>query len=607
MINKMQNSEYITGLDGLRAFAVIAVVAYHLSFSWARGGFLGVDIFFVISGYLITSKIINSQEKDRSFNFKEFWRGRARRLMPAAYAMIITIFVWAAVFNRKLLTKLMGDITASFFHVTNWWFIFHKQSYFDSFASPSPLKNLWSLAIEQQFYFLWPIVIVGGFKLIKDKSKLANMIFIGALCSAAFMGVLYKPGHDPSRIYFGTDTRAFELLIGSWLAMVYPLKRNYRNNFYSKGASLNKKLVLNITSTLCLAIFSFSIIFVNEFNAFLYRGGMFLISLNAALLIACVSHPGSYLSRLFSWKPLLWLGRRSYGIYLWHYPVIVLSTPAYEAGNPSYLRVVIQVAATLVIANFSYNYIEKPFRKYGLKEGIKKVRLGNKFKCKNFISAERFPVIVLILVFLIVTATMTSVLKGKQQIEKAEAEPTETICEEEKLSEDRGESANSVSDTAPYKELLAIGDSIMLDISSALKNKYSSITIDGKVGRQVYQALQLVPSYSKFNAPDKAVIIELGTNAYFTNQQIDDLLNAFSKAHIYLVNVRVPRQWESNVNKALEKKAKEYENVTLIDWYSEAINHPEYFAEDSVHLKPKGIIALTELIDKAIKNNKPIS
>lgn len=618
MLSRTQNHEYIAGLDGLRAFAVIAVIAYHFSFNWAQGGFLGVDIFFAISGYLITSKILSTQESKDGFSFREFWIGRIRRLLPAAYVMIISIVMWVILFNRKLLTTLLGDALSSIFYASNWWFIFHKLSYFDSFGSPSPLKNLWSLAVEEQFYIIWPIVLIIGLKLLKKRDKLANIVFIGVLCSAILMGILYIPGGDPSRVYFGTDTRAFELLIGSWLAIICPMERFCYKRIYSKRIPIKHRIVLNIISTISFAVFILCVIFVNEYNEFLYRGGFLLISLNAVLLIACVCHPDSYLGSLFSWKPLRWIGKRSYGIYLWHYPIIVLSTPVYEIGNPSYLRVGVQLAITFIIADLSYSLIEMPIRKYGFKGLLYKCLLINVFRRKRLPLVRRVSVVVLSLILVLIIVGVTRVSKGEQQVEKAESNPTEVVISNaDQASDSKDSKAVSNADQASnskdtktatsstnesYTSILAIGDSIILDIASNLKNKYDNITIDGKVGRQMSQAAELAPTYAAFNDPNKAVIIELGTNAYFTDQQIDRLLNSFNKAHIYLVNVRVPRQWENNVNRALEKKAKDNKNITLIDWYSTAINHPEYFANDGVHLQPKGAEALTSLIDNALKS-----
>lgn len=611
MLKKINNNGYITGLDGLRAFAVLIVIAYHFSFSWAGGGFLGVDIFFVISGYLITSKVLSIQENNRIFKFKEFWSSRIRRLFPAAFVMIITTFILVILFKPNLLSNILGDGVSSIFYVSNWWFIFHKLSYFDSFGSPSPFKNLWSLSIEVQFYIVWPIILIIGYKILKKRDKLAKMIFLLALLSAMLMGILYKPGIDPSRIYYGTDTRAFELLIGSWLAIICPMKTFIDRRSFSRKNSNKQKKMLNITGRVSLTIFILCVVFVNEYNTFLYRGGLFLISLNVAVLIACVCNPDSYLRHIFSWKPLTWIGKRSYGIYLWHYPIIVLSTPIYEIGNPSYLRVGLQLIIIFIVANLSYNYIEIPIRKYGFQEFIKNIRFENITNRKKRYLVRRASVAVTILITMIMTININNVLKVKEKTEISETTQTEVVLtnkEKSSVTDNKEESSdtydleiNSSTENNSYQEILAIGDSIMLDISSALSDKYDNITIDGKVGRQMSQANELVNTYAEFNNPNKAVIIELGSNGYFTDKEIDNLLDSFSAAQVYLVNVRVPRSWEGDVNKALKRKAEERDNVTLIDWYSTAIDHPEFFTEDGVHLEPEGIEALVSIIDTAIK------
>ncbi|MED3803089.1 acyltransferase family protein [Lysinibacillus xylanilyticus] len=633
MSGKTFNHRYIPGLDGIRALSVLAVIAYHFSFGWARGGFLGVDIFFVLSGYLITSTVLPLKGNQLTVSLGQFWIGRFRRLLPAAYVMIITTFVWVMLFNKDLLHTLRGDAISSVFYSSNWWFIFHKLSYFDSFGSPSPLKNLWSLAIEEQFYLLWPILLIIGLYVFKKQSKLSIFVFIAALSSAVLMGVLYQPGEDPSRIYYGTDTRSFELLIGCWLALIWPMKK-----LSSKELSNKNINTLNSISLVSFSIIILCIIFVDEYQAFLYRGGMFLFCINAAILIACICHPVSYLGRILSWKPLCWLGSRSYGIYLWHYPIMVLGTPIHEIGNPAYWRVVLQLLLILVIAELSYRFIESPIRKQGFRSFYRKNFVFNLNKwgsitLTNKISMILIPLFLLVFISGIIgmggEAQKDSVkdyptdikINGEEQstnskeplkdLEIAERDSSKVDTKEEIETTDEqgiesGQKEDSVSDVISikktYKGILAIGDSLMIDIASSLQEIYPNITIDAKIGRQVHQAIKLVPNYASFNQPDKAVIIQLGTNGYFTDNQIETLLGAFSNAHIYLVNTRVPRSWERNVNDALYKKAQMYDNITLIDWHSAAIDHPEYFEPDGVHLVPGGVKTLTNLIQQAINN-----
>jgi len=629
MSGKTVNHRYIPGLDGIRAIAVLAVIAYHFNFKWASGGFLGVDIFFVLSGYLITSTILPLKGNHLTVGLKKFWVGRFRRLLPAAYVMIITSFAWATLFHKELLHTLRGDAISSIFYSSNWWFIFHKLSYFDSFGSPSPIKNLWSLAIEEQFYLIWPILLMLGLYLVKKQARLAIYIFIGAIGSAVLMGLLYEPGADPSRVYYGTDTRSFELLIGCWLALVWPMKR-----LSAQKLSTDHVNKLNAISLVAFSIFIVSIIFVDEYQTFLYRGGMFLFCLNAAILIACVCHPISILGKILSLKPLRWIGSRSYGIYLWHYPIMVLGTPVHEIGNPSYWRVALQLVLILMIAELSYRFIEMPIRKEGFRSYYRQHLIINKNKWSSLTFTRKIST-VLVPLFLVVFLTGMTGVVGEEQTDSKESKPTEikidggeqpskqndAVAEKEAPESDSGNVENEKAEASPpdkeepkqgenattanpesesYNGILAIGDSLMIDIASSLHNIYPNITIDAKIGRQVSQAIQLAPNYASFNQPNKAVIIQLGTNGFFTNDQIDTLLDSFRNADIYLVNTRVPRAWESKVNYSLQQKAQEHDNITLIDWHSAAINHPEFFAPDGVHLEQKGVNTLTNLIQQTL-------
>lgn len=615
MSGKSLNHRYIPGLDGIRALAVLAVIAYHFNFNWARGGFLGVDIFFVLSGYLITSTILPVKGNQLTVSLKKFWIGRFRRLLPAAYVMIVISFVWATLFHKELLHTLRGDALSSIFYSSNWWFIFHKLSYFDSFGSPSPLKNLWSLAIEEQFYLIWPLLLMIGLYIFQKQSKLAKVVFIGAVCSALVMAILYEPGADPSRVYYGTDTRCFELLIGCWLALVWPMKR-----LSAQKLSTNHVKKLNSLSFITLMIFLVSIVYVDEYQPFLYRGGMFLFCLNAAVLIACICHPVSILGKLLAWRPLCWIGSRSYGIYLWHYPVMVLGTPIHEIGNPSYWRVALQIVLIVMIAELSYRFIEMPIRKEGFRAYYGKYFVFNKNKWGSLSFSRKISTVMAPLLLLMFFTGMTGVVGEGQQstsssyptnikingdepttnLNKHDQQselPTNEPSKEEKVEdvqqiETPKQEENDVNKVPErdefYRGIVAIGDSLMIDIGPSLHTIYPTITIDGKIGRQVSQAVKLAPNYASFNQPNHAVILQLGTNGYFTNDQMDTLLAAFSNADIYLVNTRVPRSWEAKVNEALQQKAQEHEHITLIDWHAAALNHPEYFAPDGVHLEKKG-------------------
>ncbi|MBM5607088.1 acyltransferase family protein [Listeria ivanovii] len=611
------NRKYVPSIDGLRALAVIAVIAYHLNFSWAKGGFIGVDIFFVLSGYLITNILLTQWEKTQTLQLKQFWLRRFRRLIPAVYIMIVVVVIYSVLFHPEILKNLRGDAIASFFYVSNWWFIFHDVSYFDSFGLPSPLKNLWSLAIEEQFYLIWPAFLLVFLRWVKNPKLLLKIVIGLGLLSAIWMTVLYDPGTDPSRVYYGTDTRAFDLLAGCALAFVWPFNR------LSPVVPKRSKAVLNIVGTLSILLFFVFTAFVSEYQPFLYRGGLLFVAIIGVTMIATISHPASYLSKVFSFKPLRWIGTRSYGIYLWHYPIITLTTPVFEVGQPNIWRAILQVAATFIIAELSFRFIETPIRKNGFINYFKSFKDKNYFVWKNKPVGKWLGITGLVTILALFALGMTNILPVNTNAEKqttsiktsssdSKKSPSKKATDGKKTKKNTetakppektptGKSKPIASNgTIPYTQTLAIGDSLMIDIEPYLKEAVPNITIDGLVGRQLRDAITTATGYKKYNASGSAVILELGTNGPFTESQLDTLLNQFDKASIYLVNTKVPRGWEAEVNKSIANAA-DKSNVTVVDWYSQAINNPQYFGEDGVHLTKSGSEAYVTLLTNAMK------
>lgn len=399
------------GLDGLRAVAVAAVVAYHLGVPWAPGGLLGVGIFFTLSGYLITDILLSNWESLGSLHLRAFWAARARRLLPALAVMLAVVTVWAAVAQPSQLGALRSDVAAASVYVSNWWLILQHVSYFARFGPPAPLGHLWSLAVEEQFYLIWPWLLWGGLiwerrrwartsarapgplpTMIGDGGPLPVMksdapppmaaltaipaipaavattrraprqhwamavaTLLAATASAVEMGALYHPSFDPSRVYDGTDTRAFAILFGAALAMVWP-SQGLRANL-SPGA----RRLLDGAGALGLVSIAMLIAFTSQYSSFVYPDGMVLLALATVLVVAAVAHPASRWGRLLGWRPLRWLGERSYGIYLWHYPVIMLTTPTVNGGFDP-VRATLQLAGTMGAAELSWRFIETPVR-----------------------------------------------------------------------------------------------------------------------------------------------------------------------------------------------------------------------------------------------------
>jgi peptidoglycan/LPS O-acetylase OafA/YrhL len=359
MPEPVSNSQrYLPGLDGLRALAVGAVVAYHMDLGWAQGGLLGVGVFFTLSGYLITDLLLGQYERTGGLQLVDFWLRRARRLLPALFVMLTVVVAWVTLLDRSLLPAVRGAANASAVYVTNWWLIVQHSSYFAQFAPPSPLDHLWSLAVEEQFYLIWPWLLWIGLRWKRTGAgsyqRLAAATLLLAAASAVAMALLYRPGYDPTRVYDGTDTRAFALLIGAALAFVWPSTK------LPVQVDRRSRWVLDGAGVAGLAIFAVLVWRTSEYSPFLYRGGLVLLSFATALMVASAASPASRFGRILGGESLRWLGVRSYGIYLWHFPIIVLTTPAAGGDTPS--RRVLQLAAIIGCAAVSWRYVEEPIR-----------------------------------------------------------------------------------------------------------------------------------------------------------------------------------------------------------------------------------------------------
>jgi peptidoglycan/LPS O-acetylase OafA/YrhL len=353
---------YMPGLDGLRALAVLAVIAYHEQFGWAPGGLLGVGVFFTLSGYLITDLLLGQWCAHGRLNLGDFWLRRARRLLPALFVMLAVVTAWITVASPSRLASVRGAVAAAATYSSNWYYIATHSSYFAQFAPPGPFDHLWSLAVEEQFYLVWPWLLLLGVACLRGRGPtavrwLALPTLAASAASAVAMLLLYHPGYDPTRIYEGSDTRACGLLIGAALAMVWPSRRTGRPGRWARFA-------LDGAGLAGLAVIGLMIWRVGQYSPLTYRGGLVLLSVATAAAVAAAACPGSLIGRALGWAPLRWIGVRSYGIYLWHFPVILLTTPAYAGENLT--RAALQVAASIGLAALSWRFIEEPVRQGAL-------------------------------------------------------------------------------------------------------------------------------------------------------------------------------------------------------------------------------------------------
>ena len=351
------SQRYMPGLDGLRAIAVLAVIAYHLDSGLAPGGLLGVGVFFTLSGYLITDLLLGQREALGRLRLGDFWLRRARRLLPALFLMLAVVVAWVTLLDRSLLPGLREDVLAAVTYVSNWWNIVRDASYFARFGPPPPLDHLWSLAVEEQFYLIWPFLLWLGLRYVQGRYTLAGLTLAGAALSAAAMAWIYEPGIDPTRVYEGTDTRAFGLLVGAVLAMVWPSRKLRADLITVRG-----RLLLDAAGVVGLVVIGLLIWRTSEYSPFLYKGGILLLSVATVLTVTALVHPASRLGVAVGWSPLRWLGVRSYGIYLWHYPIIVLTAPSMQQ-KASLGPEALQVFATVAVAALSWRFFEEPIRR----------------------------------------------------------------------------------------------------------------------------------------------------------------------------------------------------------------------------------------------------
>ena len=622
------SQRYLPGLDGLRAIAVGAVVAYHVGLGWAQGGLLGVGVFFTLSGYLITDLLLGQQEITDKLQLTDFWLRRARRLLPALFVMLAVVTAWVTLLDRSQLPAIRGAVVASAGYVSNWWLIAQHSSYFAQFGPPSPLGHLWSLAVEEQFYLIWPWLLWLGLRLRRKHpgtdTRLAAATLLLAAASAVTMALLYRPGYDPTRVYEGTDTRAFALLIGSALAFVWP-SRHLRGEITESA-----RWVLDGAGIAGLVVFAVLVWRTSEYSAFLYRGGMVLLALGTALMVASTASPASRFGRILGRQPLRWLGVRSYGIYLWHFPIIVLTTPA--DGRDTLARGALQVAATIGCAALSWRYLEEPIRHGALRRWWAQIRstgwrLGAMGRQARIVVAASAPVILLASCGMagVVQPQSASVAAGTQQ-------PGRTAGSRSQVSV-RGPARSSC------RAVVHIGDSTSdgLISSDYLPNPRQRISAQyARVGvtkfiPEISGARSIVETHdgqpNAYTVAQQLIqqgyhgcwVLALGTNdtadVYVGSQvslatRIKRMMSLIGNQPVMWVNVTSllasgPYS-ENNMllwNRALIQACASYPNMRVYDWAAAAKD--SWFISDGIHYTSAGYEARAYLIASALAAGFP--
>ncbi len=645
-------------MDGLRAVAVIAVLLYHADISWLPGGFLGVDVFFVISGYLITMLMLEEHHRTGAVSVRGFYRRRARRLLPAVFVLLLAVCSVAALFYREEMARLRPQVLSALTYSTNWYLIFTDGSYFDQFGRPLALQHLWSLAVEEQFYLLWPLVMV--FLLHRFRDRLGSIaLIIGALAgaSALWMALLYEPGADPSRLYYGTDTRLATLLMGGLLALFW------RPSALAHGGVRRHGRIFDVVGVLALATIVLCFVNTSDTSAALYRGGFAGLAVVSALAVAAASHPGTAFGRVLGVGVLTWIGLRSYALYLWHWPIYVVTRPNVDVPIDGLPLLALRLGLTVLLADLSYRLVERPIRRLGWGRWVRRtIRIGP--------SGQRRPLGIVVLGATVASLVACvavvrsgeppaseielSLQAGQQAIAASEgttaAPPVRATARRSPAIQaaapdvlDRASSeqerpdiqsrpapsttsvpraaATTVPPTTvattppstappttpaprPVGPIVALGDSVMLGAAPQLLATFGPGTlVDAQVGRTLWPVVGIVATLRAEGRLGEQVVLHLGDNGGVDPGLIAQTMASLADVERVLwLTVKVPRSWEAGVNATLAAEVPKYPNARILDWKAVATD-PSIFYEDGIHLRPNGAAFYAERVKAALTSS----
>lgn len=610
----MRSKQYVTGIDGVRTLAVLGVIIYHLLPTTLPGGYLGVPLFLLISGYFVTLQLVRQMDQTGGIQLTKFYLKRLRRLYPVLIVMLTITTAYITLFARDLLHNIKSTIATNLLWVYNWWEIGHGQSYFDRFNGESPFTHLWTLGVEAQFYFLWPLILFMLFLILRKRSKIKWTVFILAVASAVEMALLFDP-QNINRVYYGTDTRAFSLLLGSWLALCWPIDR------LNASLTAHAARILDGVGIGALLITLLGFFTLPGQSSWTYRGGMFFYSLIGMILIATVVHPGSHMNRWLTNPFFTWIGQRSYGIYVYQLPVMVFYERVVEIGRHPVINALVECLLILAISEFSYRLVEQPLAHYQWRYLPASIRHWIDFKMHDWHQWLKVgPVVIICFIALCglmlpskpakKSAVQTRIEKSRQataaknkQIAKGKA--AKVNVNSKSLQKKYGLTSNQLKAASELK-VTAIGDSVMADASQDIQEIMPHAYVDAEVGRQGSTTPAVIKDLKAKGQLQKNVILNLGTNGAMDSQTINDILTAIGKDHqVYWITPHVPtRDWEQTVCDQIKQAAKQNTNVHVIDWNQAANGHAEWFAQDKVHMNEQGNAYFTRLIVKTILKNK---
>jgi peptidoglycan/LPS O-acetylase OafA/YrhL len=577
------SSTHIPAIDGLRALAVFAVVLYHLGISWIPGGFLGVDLFFVISGYVITRLILDSIESANGLDLKKFYAARIRRLFPGLIALLIVTSAMIALFAPDAIRRFIKDVPYVLSGTNNWHLVALEQDYFQAIGRPPLLQHTWSLAVEFQFYLIWPIILLFVWrKFGKHVVRRAALIIATFSGTALFLFSLQADNATAGRIshiYFGTDTHSLGLFLGSALAVSW-IPRNLTRNISQRAQDFIDGIgVFGFIGLLCIFLF------IDQENATLYQIAFPLAALFGCATLVSIVHPASRFSPLLSNRVFLWIGQRSYGIYLWHWVVFQVTRPGADlTGNLLALNVA-RVLVVLALADISLRAIEIPIRNGVVQNWFR----GIKYRTKVMQKRQRIFVASVTAFIVVISGGSVAVAWQRDQ----------SIIVEIKPELELPDTVMGVNKSG----LWVTGDSVILGIRNKLAMQEEIALINARVGRQIQELIKEVEA-DKPRVGESKVVLNVGNNNSVSREDMVKLLELLKdQPRVVVVNTSVPRTWRDGNNKIISEVVSKYPNAVLVDWASIAENHPEFFAPDGVHLIEAGSDVYVASILEALNAN----
>jgi len=562
--------QYIPAIDGLRAVAVIAVMFYHLGFTWIPGGFLGVDLFFVISGYVITRLLLDSIAQSGGLDLRGFYIARARRLLPALIFMLVSTTIAIGIWAPDTIKRLLIDTPFSMSGTMNWWLVAHHQDYFESIGRPPLLQHTWSLAVEAQFYLIWPLILYFILKQFGKKHIPLASLAIAAASGITLLLVSFSldasNASKVSHVYFGTDTHSIGLFLGAALAVSW-----IPQNFTTQVSKKAQDFIDGVGFIGFIGILA-AFLFIDETQPTLYKIAFPLAGVCGAAIIMSVVHPASRFAPVLQNPVFLWIGERSYAIYLWHWVIFQVTRPSVDLAGKEWALYALRILIVLALSDISLRYVELPIRRGVIQYWWK----GLKYRTKKERTQQTrtFSLVTIIVLLLATIVSVRAIGITNDQRQRLEDSLTSTPAAITEVVTDG---------------LWVTGDSVILGIRSKLGQTHPISIMNARIGRQAPELLTVMLQ-DKNQAADATVIFDLGNNNALTREQTVAIFETVKdQPRIIVVNTAVPRPWREGNNSLIAAVASQYSNVTVIDWNAISEGHPEYFAPDGVHLVPTGV------------------